>query len=265
MENEVKLENEFLLGTMIWSFSRLNSFYNCRYEWKLHYMDCNKGCESAMGQFGTFCHKILEKYAKGQLSLYELPDYYEDHFFDEVIEEFPPNKYVDIQQTYYEKGLDYFNNIDLIFDDYEILGVEKEVRFKIDEYDFIGFIDLLLREKSSGKIIIMDHKSASIKVLKNGKISKSDLDHFEEFKRQLYLYSKPIIEEYGAVDVLQWNMFKDQKFISIPWNEDEYTEAIKWALDTIDLIKKEEEWLPNPDFFYCHNLCSQRKNACEFK
>lgn len=97
------------------------------------------------------------------------------------------------------------------------------------------------------------------------KISKSDLDHFEEFKRQLYLYSKPIIEEYGAVDVLQWNMFKDQKFISIPWNEDEYTEAIKWALDTIDLIKKEEEWLPNPDFFYCHNLCSQRKNACEFK
>lgn len=62
-------------------------------------------------------------------------------FFDEVIEEFPPNKYVDMQQTYYEKGLDYFNNIDLIFDDYEILGVEKEVRFKIDEYDFIGFID----------------------------------------------------------------------------------------------------------------------------
>ena len=265
MENEVRLENEFLLGTMIWSFSRLNSYYNCPYEWYNHYMMCNKGAESSFGQYGSFCHKILEKYAKGELSIFEVSAFYEDHFAEEVKEPFPPNKYADIGQGYYDKGLDYFDNMDLDLDKYEILGVEKEIRFKVGEYDIIGFIDLLLRDKADGSVAILDHKSASIKILKSGKISKTDLPHFEEFKRQLYLYSIPIIQEYGRVDYLKWNLFKDQNEIVIPWDKKEYENTIQWAVDTIHLIEKETEWRPNPDFYYCHYLCGQRFNGCEYK
>ena len=262
MEDEL----DFLLDTMTWSFSRLNSFYNCPYEWKLRYIDCNKSENGCFGEYGSLIHKILEKYEKGELSLFELNDYYEEHFSESVPHDAPPNKYVDIKQSYYEKGLDYFNNIDLDLDKYEVLGVEKEVRFQIAGKDFIGYIDLLLKEKETGKIIILDHKSASIKILKNGKVSKSDQEHVREFIRQLCLYAIPIIEEYGHVDELWWNLFKDKNWLKMPFNKEDYNEAIQWAEDTLKLIETEKEWLPNnSSSYYCNYLCGQRNNACEYK
>ena len=262
MENEL----DFLLDTMTWSFSRLNSFYNCPYEWKLRYIDCNKSENGFFGEYGSLIHKILEKYEKGELSLFELNDYYEEHFSENVPHDAPPNKYVDIKQSYYEKGIDYFNNIDLDLDKYEVLGVEKEVRFQIAEKDFVGYIDLLLKEKETGKIIILDHKSASIKTLKNGKVSKSDQEHVREFIRQLCLYAIPIIEEYGHVDELWWNLFKDRNWLKMPFKKEDYDEAIQWAKDTLALIENEREWLPNnSSSYYCSYLCGQRNHACEYK
>ena len=262
MEDEL----DFLLDTMTWSFSRLNSFYNCPYEWKLRYIDCNKSENGFFGEYGSLIHKILEKYEKGELSLFELNDYYEEHFSENVPHDAPPNKYVDIKQSYYEKGLDYFNNIDLDLDKYEVLGVEKEVRFQIAGKDFVGYIDLLLKEKETGKIIILDHKSASIKILKNGKVSKSDQEHVREFIQQLCLYAIPIIEEYGHVDELWWNLFKDKNWLKMPFNKEDYDEAIQWAEDTLKLIETEKEWLPNNSSSYdCNYLCGQRNHACEYK
>ena len=130
-------ELDFLLDTMTWSFSRLNSYYNCPYEWKLHYLNCNKSENGFFGEYGSLIHTILEKYIKGKLSLFELNQYYEEHFNECIPHDAPPNKYVDIRQSYFDKGIEYLNNIDLYLDKYEILGVEKEVNFKINDKDFI--------------------------------------------------------------------------------------------------------------------------------
>lgn len=258
-------EELFLVDGMKWSFSRLNSFHSCKYAWYEQYMNCNKGISNFFASYGSFMHKILEMYEKEELTLFELPMYYEDHFHEEVTEDAPPNKYVDIKQSYYDKGLDYLNDISLILDDYEILGVEKEVHFKISECDCIGFIDLLLKDRKTGDIIILDHKSASLKFKKNGEISKQDADHFQEFKRQLYLYSDAVIREYGKADYLEWNMFRDQKHVKIPWKKEEYEEAIKWAEDTLIEIREEELWLPNDEsFYYCNYICNQRM-CCPYK
>lgn len=258
-------ELDFLLDTMTWSFSRLNSFYNCPHEWYERYVMCQKGENGFFGEFGGCCHKVLEKYEKGEISLFEISQEYEKLFSEMVVHDAPPNKYTDIKQSYFDKGLDYFDNIDLDLENYEILGVEKEVKFQIANKDFIGYIDLLLKEKSTGKIIILDHKSASIKFLKNGNISKSDKPHVREFIRQLCLYAKPVLEEYGHVDGLWWNLFKDKNWLKLPFNKEDYDEAIKWAEDTIKLIENETEFLCNPDTYYCWNLCSQRNNACQYK
>lgn len=258
MENE----NKFIIDNMKWSFSRLNSFNNCPHEWYETYIMCNKGEDNFFGEFGSCCHKVLEQYAKNETSIFEISDKYMEQFSKTVLHEAPPNKYVDIAESYYNKGLDYFDNLDLDLGAYEILGIEKEVHFQIGGKDFVGYIDLLLKEKETGKIIILDHKSASIKLLKNGSVSKSDQKHFREFIRQLCLYSIPVIKEYGKVDELWWNLLKDQKWIKIDFNQEDFEESIKWAEETIKMIEKETEFPCNPDFYYCYYLCSHRNEGC---
>ena len=260
---------DFITDNMTWSFSRLNSFYsNCKYEWYMHYIECLPAVGGFFGEFGGYCHKILEKYLKGELGVFDLAPYYEEHYSEEVVSSPPPNNYVDLGESYYNKGLGYFESFaDYWEDNYEIIGVEKEIHFEIDGKPFIGFIDLLLRNKETGAIKIVDHKSASIKMLKNGNVSKSDADHFLEFKRQLYLYSNAIKEEFPGVPIeaLEWNMFKQGDTITIPYDDKEYLEALWWASDTIKAIEEEEEWPSLADKFYCWNLCSMRENACPYK
>lgn len=263
--NEFNCE-DFIISTMRWSFSRLNSFDSgCKYEWYRHYIECEPSKQGFFGAFGGFCHKCLEKYSNGELDLFDISQYYEDNFATEVPYDAPPNKYTDIKSDYYNRGLSYFDNIDLPIDQYEICGVEKRLDFMIDKYPFIGFIDLLLQDREDKKFILCDHKSSTIKKLKSGGISKSDQEHFLAFKRQQYLYCKPIIERFGdgCVKELWWNMFKDQDWIKIPFDKSEYEEAQEWAINTIHKIESETEWPPNPQQFYCWYLCGL--NGCEYK
>lgn len=258
------LELQFILDTFTHSFSRLSSFYQCKHAWYLTYIEGERGENNFFGEYGSFIHKILEKYTKNELSLFELNDYYEENFNDDVPDDAPPNKYTDVRQSYFDKGMEYLNDIDLDFEKYEILGVEKKVEFEISGKHFVGFIDLLVKDKKSGDISIIDHKSASIKILKNGNISKSDLEHFQMFKYQLYLYSIPILQEYGEIHSLQWNMFRDKKWIKIPWNKEEYNNAIQWAKDTLALIEQEKEWQPTQSSFFCNFICNHRY-TCEYR
>lgn len=258
---------DFLLDTMdTWSFSRLNSFSSgCKYEWFLHYIECNHSEQGAFSEFGSFIHKILEMYAKGELDIWDLTEYYEAHFDEAISHDFPNNKFVDLRESYYNKGYDYLENIDLILDNYEVLGVEKEIHFDIAGKHFVGYIDLLLKDKQTGEITILDHKSSTIKILKNGSVSKSDAEHFKSFVRQVCLYALPVISEYGRVDYFEWNMFKDRSHIKIPCTQNDIDEAVQWAKQTLDAIASEKKWEPNPDQFYCWNLCGQRNNACQYK
>ena len=258
-------EEKFIFDNMIWSFSRLNSFDHCKYAWYRKYISCEEDESSAMAEYGTLMHKILELFSRKQLSVFELPQYFEEMYGRTIEHEFPPNKYVDLKKSYFDKGMNYLNNLSLDFGDNEILGVEKEVRFELDGHKMVGYIDLLLRNKKDGTITILDHKSASLKILKNGEVSKTDAAHFEEFKKQLYIYSHPILEEYGRVDFLSWNLFREQKTLTIPWDESEYKNSLNWVAETLEKIKNEELWLPDDtNQFYCNYLCGYR-NDCEFK
>lgn len=257
-------DNRFIIDNMTWSFSRINGFFgNCKREWHDHYILCEPSCDSFDGQIGGAAHETFEAYFKNEISEFEMSNYFEKLYKEKVTIPCPyPNG-----DTKFPKILEYFNNFSFDKNRYEILGVEQEVRFKIaDKYDCVGFIDLLYKDKETNEITLMDHKSSSIKVLKNGNISKSDLEHFEAFKRQQYLYSKVVLEKYGSVSKLRWNMFKDGNYIEIPWTKKEMDETFKWAEDTIKAIEKEKEYPAEPNFYFCSNLCSIRSNGtCPYK
>lgn len=256
-------EDKFIVDNFTWSFSRLESFYQCPLAWRRTYIDCEPKCSNAFAEYGSCIHKILEEYENGALDFFDLSDEYERRFVDEVVTDFPPNKYVDLRQSYFEKGRTYFEEINLPVDTITILGVEEKINFELGGKPFVGFIDLRYSDQD-GNMVFMDHKSASLSWTKKNTVAKSSAEKMKKYKYQQYLYTIPFIEAGTKVDFLEWNFFNNQKIYRIPWNKDEYEEAKKWALDTIKLIEQEELWLPNPEYFLCHNLCDHR-DFCEYK
>lgn len=250
------------LNNMLWSFSRVNSIGSCLYAFYSHYIAGNENEENAYGQFGTICHTTLEKFLKGELDMFDVSQYYQDNYPYIVTCDFPSNKYVDLGEKTYNQGKEYFDNLSFDFDRYEVLGVEKELSFNVGKYPFQGYADAVYKDKKTGEIILRDHKTSSFKYLKNGNVSKSDAEHFLSFKRQEYLYCIPLIEEYGKVDKLSWNMIRDRKIIEIPFNKDEFEEAKEWAINNIQLLENENLWLPDTSSnYYCNVICGQRNNC----
>ena len=259
-----KYKNE--IDKMCWSYSRLISFENCKYEFYLNYIvnDADEYLPEGnyYAEVGNFVHEILAKILEGKLAPNEALCYYIDNFENNVF--YKTNQ--SIMDKTFETCANYFSIVDFSFlKDYEILGIEKKIKVKIAGYNFIGFIDLLLRDKKDNKIIIVDHKSSKYPFNKSGGIKKAAKSKFDSYKKQMYLYSVYVKEKYNEFPKeLVWNHFKDNKFATIPFSKTEYNEIIKWFTDTIHTIEQEQDFYPNEsNYFYCHNLCNFR-NSCEY-
>ena len=250
------------LDKMVWSFSRVNSIGSCLYAFYNHYIAENEDEDNAYAQFGKLCHETLEKFLKGEIDMFSVSDYYAKNYEEYVTYDFPPNKYVDLGEKTYLQGKEYFDNFTFDSNKYEVLGVEQELKFKVGKYPFHGYADAVLRDKETDEIILLDHKTSSFKYLKDGSVSKKDAQHFQDFRRQEYLYSIALIEKYGRVDKLTWNMIRDRKIIQIPFDKNEFEEAQEWAINNIETLEKEVLWLPDTsNSYYCHVLCGQRGNC----
>lgn len=252
---------------MRWSFSRIALFEHCKYAFYLKYIlnddEAYLDENNYYAEVGSFVHSILEKILKNELSVDKAPEYYLEHFDDNVFYTVKPST---MEKTY-ETCADYFAELDLDWlKDYEIIGVEKKVETKICGYDFLGFIDLLLLDKKTGNIIIVDHKSSAYPFKKDGKtVLKKAEENFESYKRQMYLYANAVYQEYGVYPTeLWWNHFKDGKIAKIKFNSDDYYSSLQWFQDTIKRIREEEDFEGNLDFFYCKELCNYR-NCCEYR
>jgi transcription initiation factor IIE alpha subunit len=249
----------------------------------LQYIECKPQYDNCFAQFGTLCHSVLEKYATGELEIYELVDDYMNRFDTEVNQPFPPNKYVDLREKYYNQGHDYFESF-AGFDDYKLLDIEK--RFEInmfDKFTFTGVIDLVVND-ADGNLIIIDHKSKTIFKRKylcelcsktytietaekrefictkkcNGTLVE-DKSEAKEFFRQLYLYALPIFEENKEYPKkLMFNFFRDGVMYEIDFNESDLEDTKNWVADTIETIRKDEKFEPKKTDYFCDNVCGVR-------
>jgi hypothetical protein len=254
---------DFIIDNMTWSYSRLNSFDDCPYAWKLNYIEENRGQDGFFGQFGSFCHYLLEKFAKNELSMFELSQVYEDEYAKHITYKAPPNKYVDLGQKYYNVGKEYFDNF-TGFGEYEVIDVERKVQFMIDKYKITGYIDLIVKNKD-GEIEIVDHKSKDLKARTTRKTpTKSDVE-LDHYLMQLYLYSIPVYESEGKYPTkLNFNAFRNGTWIQEDFKLEKLEETKQWVVDTINKIKSEDKFLPKSEQFFCWYLCSMR-DRCSFK
>lgn len=253
-----------------WSYSRIHTYAMCPASFKMIYLDHCPKVDNAFGQFGSLCHSILEDYENGKLFEYELEDEFEQRWNEYVKCDFPLMwNGASMGAMYYEKGKAYFSAFEGYPSNWEIIGAEIEAEFEVGGRKVIGFIDLLVRDKNDGKLIVVDHKSkAKFRTKKEQ----------AEYAIQLYLYAKWVFDHYGEYPKeLIFNMFREKVMVHIPFDEEHFADALRWVTETVDAIYADTEFkdkitldcesrgveLPeHNDDFFCKNLCSCR-DCCE--
>jgi hypothetical protein len=205
-----------------------------------------------MAQYGQYIHSLCERWAKGELEIYELLDEYEKHYYDNVTEQFPNLRNGEyLGDRYYQDGYKFFSEFGGI-GDYKIVSVEEKFEIEIEDFIFTGFIDLLL-EDENGDLIVWDWKS---------KGEFADEEEEQKYRKQLYLYSYYVNRKYGKFPAKTvFYCFRRRQEYARPFDMDEYNHSIEWMLDTVKEIKK---LYCQYDYFYCSQLCGHR-HLCKMK
>ncbi|MGN1341180.1 MAG: RecB family exonuclease [Oscillospiraceae bacterium] len=250
----------------VWSYSRVNCYDNCPRCFDLCYNQKVDKLNNAFAQWGSLVHKCLELYFKNELDLFSLTDYYCAHYDEFVTCAFPENYYADLNETYYNAGIEYLDNFPGVdTGKYEAIGVEREFTVEVNGRRMYGFIDLILKDKQDGQYIVVDHKSAGS--LKGKKL--------KEYLVQLYLYSAFIREEYGVFPKkLVFNLFRAGEVVEEQFNEAAYNEAVEWFSAEAERANKDTDFADKISLayaekdkdisefkrndYFCNNICSAR-------
>lgn len=240
---------------MVWSFSRINAYDYCPYSWYLRYIEGESGVGSFYADNGKAVHEVLEAVTSGEISVYDAPLLYLDKFNN------IQNKVKDsIMSKTFDSCIDYLSGLDEhTLDGYEIVGSELKINYKIGKYNFVGFIDLLLRD-SDGNLIIVDHKSADYFLKKNGEPLAGTKKLYEGYVKQLYLYSMAVKQAYGEYPTkLVFNHFKDGgKRTVVEWRQEDCDATKEWAIETIKKIYKDKRFDAITKTGFCYRLCEYR-------
>lgn len=248
-----------VIHDMTWSFSRVSGFDDCPYKWYLKYLCGEKGKDMFFAQYGTFIHELLADFYAGKFTAEETYERFLRGFRTRV-NVYYPNRNVWLR--YFQNAADYMKTISLPADR-EVVAVEKEVRFEVDGVKFLGFIDRIDRFPD-GSLAIVDHKSRILKPRSGRKKPTKSDEELDKYLRQLYLYARHIEVEYGTYPkMLCINCFRTGVFIEEPFHEEIYRQVLQWAVDEVRRIEREEDFSPNPSWFFCENLC-EVNSACVY-
>ena len=180
---------------------------------------------------------------------FELADAYEAEYDEAVKHYFPPFP-KGLAGRYYDEGLQYFRSFDGFGGDMEILSVEDKFELDIRGNRFVGIADLVLRDRNTGDITVIDHKSKSMNSMKKAQYENT---------RQLYTYAAYVKERFGVFPtLLQFNMFRYGVNIDEPFSMERYEETMDWIERTIAEIRAEREWKVSSSSYFCRFICSTR-------
>ncbi len=165
------------------SFSQYSMWMKCPYSWKLNYLEGKRIYDASLNIFfGTAIHHSIQTFLQtlytesvekaDSLNLYEL---FKVKFEDEIVKEkskpdskftFTDDEYTefifdgeDILKTFLssKNRLKYFPS-----QKYEFIGIEVPLDMSIkNNVDFIAYLDLVLKDKETGKYKIYDFKTSS--------------------------------------------------------------------------------------------------------
>lgn len=256
MTNRLK---DLIIGKMKFSYSSVSSFNTCKYGFYLTYIDNEERESNFFAEYGSFCHEILEKYWKRELKQDDLQYYYIENYYKNVVTQ-PPVFPRGMALNFYNSGLEFFTNIDMNIDDYDVLLLEDKIISEIGGVNLIVKPDLVVRNKKSGKVYLLDYKTS--KPMRKEKWDKKKL---AEYEKQLQLYAHFITEKTGIkIDKILLLFIRLGKTHTFAISQEKTQEVLDWFVNTVQAIKIENDFIADPSSkFFCSQLCSVR-SACPF-
>ncbi len=246
---------------MIYSHSRLSTFEQCPFKFKLRYIDeivpeIEQTIESHLGKS---VHETLEWLYKKVIkekkvaTITELIDQYTEAWSNSFTPEIKIVRRNLTAKDYFSKGVKFLIDYYIKHKPFEdgTIELEKRILVKLDKeekYKIQGFVDRIVKNPRTGEYEIHDYKTANTLPTKE----KIDCD------RQLALYSIGIKETFNTtknVNLVWHYLAHNTKIISKRTNEQ--LEQLK--KDIIQLIKKIELTTEFPT--YTSVLC----DWCEYK
>lgn len=213
------------------SHSRLQTFEQCPYKYKLKYLDklepvLGPSIESVLGEC---VHKTLEKlYIDLKfhkiLTKEQLLEFFEIEWSRKLTTDIQIIRKEYTKENYKQMGekflSDYYDHYHP-FNQAKVIGTEEEIKIPLDnQYELIGYIDRLDYNKKEQAYEIHDYKTSAN--LKNQQELDTD--------RQLALYAQAIKQKY-----------KDAKKIKLVWHflaHDKEVDSYRTDLELIDLKQK---------------------------
>ena len=255
-----------LITAKRYSYSSLTTFEQCRKQFFLTYLNGDvERVSNYFSEYGTNVHELLEMYFRNYYEATELADAYLKRY-DSVVKSPPP--FFVKPKKYFSEGYEFFSYFDFNKDDYEIIMIEDRVGVDLSDYKLIVKPDWVGREKKTGKVILMDYKTSLIDK-GDGKIDSKKLGGY---KKQMLMYSLYLKTKDIFIDeVYLWFIRqKDSPFTKFKVVEKDEKKVEKWIADTINEIRKEDEFPASIDTnptdaeFFCENLCGVKSSCLPF-
>lgn len=260
-----------------YSFSRLDSFHNCKRSYYNSYILGDRGADNIYSFFGTIAHDLTQRMMKGELTNAEAVEELLDDFdsMEMLGLSFPSEQ---IENNYKECLTHFMENYKPSKFDFHI---EDYIEIEIGGTLVRGYVDAWWED--GGYIYVEDLKTST-------KFSAKDLP---KKSMQLVLYGRALNEKYGKPIKLRFNMLKyvtnhrgtliDRNkikpsdeivldgFVDVVYNDDMVASLEKYVKETVSQINDLDpdsiwDWKmskdPKTDFF-CINLCTHREKCLE--
>lgn len=150
----------------LWSWSRMNTFLNSKYEYLLKYIlkTPEDRCDSCYTTLGTICHDTLDRFYEDEIKYEDMIEDYNDGFTTAIViadlkfNRSDEEKNKSIGEKYNENLIHFFKNHTVY--KHKLL-IEKPIVVNINDNVFVGYIDALYKDEE-GYYHIIDFKSSSI-------------------------------------------------------------------------------------------------------
>jgi hypothetical protein len=250
----------FIVDNIRYSFSSVTTFETCKHAFKLTYIEAKDRGTNFYAEYGSFFHRCLQLYFEGHLDINNIGDYYKKYYCEHVVAS-PPIFHKNAAETYYNNGLVFFDNFNFDKEKYDIKIIEDSIESKYNDIDLIVKPDLVLFDKERKKTLLVDFKTAN--GYKNGKL---DTTKMKGYLKQMLLYATFLwLEKNIVIDEIQIWFVINNKIETIPLDIYKAQDNLEWFLNTIEEIKKEENFEANTsNQFFCNNLCGMG-SICEYR